>query len=159
MTLHPHALNIAILCCTAWPAMLCPLPTVKSKMFCCSAGVHQHSKRSRPFTRRIHLLVEVVGGGRWRGGGGGGAYSHQRMELFFKFKFKIRILVQVVARRSSSGLSVPSGLPFLLAIVLGVVVATVVVSQSATTPTVAQSDPVASQPASASGSAAVAIGA
>jgi len=66
---------------------------------------------------------------------------------------------EVVARRSSSGLSVPSGLPFLLAIVLGVVVATVVVSQSATTPTVAQSDPVASQPASASGSAAVAIGA
>ena len=89
----------------------------------------------------------------------------------------VGISMQTEARRSS-GLSVPSGLPFLLAIVLGVVVATVVVSQNANTsnsivepgnpnsivgptptPSAGQTDPQPSPPADVSGSASASLGA
>jgi hypothetical protein len=66
--------------------------------------------------------------------------------------------MQVQARSGGSSVSLPTGLPFLLAILVGVIVATVVVSQSAVTPTVAPAEPVESQPASVSGSAAMAVG-
>lgn len=53
---------------------------------------------------------------------------------------------EVEARRSS-GVSLPTGFPFLLAIVAGVIVATVVVSQSSTPTAAPTTGPVSSQPA------------